>query len=146
MEKIYLEVDKTTIFRGEQIRCVKCEPYSDCSNCCFYFNGNCNQFECYAESRKDGANVIFHNEGIAPTELIKLVSTAYSKYRSCCDMLAEIAQMFIDWDDNIGCEYFPSDGVYLTTSDAKACPADSFFEAVKDKDRISQNDFEKLCI
>lgn len=147
MERYYIEHGETIIHNGVRFKVVKDENESpNCKECCFVNDSECLSFECAKEFRMDGVNVVFVKLGILPFEVIRIAEHKYMEYSDACSSVAKEAQKYIDWDDNIGCEYFPSDGVCLTTSEAKVCPADSFFEAVKDKDRISQNDFEKLCI
>ena len=68
--------------------------------------------------------------------LINEVGSSYTSYRQYCDKVAIEAQKYIDWDNDIGCEYFPSDGVCLTTTDAYVCPATAFFGESKRKDRF----------
>ena len=46
--------------------------------------------------------------------------SSYTSYRQYCDKVAIEAQKYIGWDNDIGCEYFPADGVCLTTTDAYA--------------------------
>lgn len=77
---------------------------------------------------------------------IKKVSDSYIKYLQSCDRVAKEAQKYIKWDKNIGCENFPGDGVCLTTSDTKVCPATSFFSVIEEKGRIDRNEFERICI
>lgn len=67
-------------------------------------------------------------------------------YRQYCDKVAIEAQKYIDWDNDIGCEYFPSDGVCLTTTDAYVCPATAFFGVIKEKGQISQSEFKSICV
>lgn len=74
------------------------------------------------------------------------VEKRYSSYRKSCAVISKKAQQYVDWDDDLGCEYFPSDGVCLTTSDAKVCPADSFFDIAEDQGYISESEFESICI
>lgn len=44
------------------------------------------------------------------------------------------------------CEYFPSDGVCLTTTDVYVCPATAFFGVIKEKGKISQSEFKSICV
>ena len=78
--------------------------------------------------------------------LINGVEKSYILYRKYCVKIAIEAQKYIDWDSDIGCEYFPSDGVCLTTTDAYVCPAASFFGVIKEKGKISQSEFKSICV
>lgn len=78
--------------------------------------------------------------------LINEVGSSYTSYKQHCDKVAIEAQKYIDWDNDIGCEYFPSDGVCLTTTDAYVCPATAFFEVIKEKGQISQSEFKSICV
>lgn len=77
---------------------------------------------------------------------IKNIESSYISYRQNCDNIAIEAQKYIDWDDDIGCEYFPNDGVCLTTTDARVCPAAAFFRVIKTKGGISKSEFISICI
>lgn len=77
---------------------------------------------------------------------INEAANSYISYRNCCDKVAIEAQKHIDWDNDIGCEYFPSDGVCLTTTDAYVCPATTFFGVIKEKGKISRSEFISICI
>lgn len=78
--------------------------------------------------------------------IINKVGASYISYRQTCDKVAIEAQKYIDWDNDIGCEYFPSDGVCLTTTDAHVCPAVAFFGVVKEKGKIAQREFMSICV
>lgn len=78
--------------------------------------------------------------------LINEVGSSYTSYRQYCDKVAIEAQKYIDWDNDIGCEYFPSDGVCLTRTDAYVCPATAFFGVIKEKGQISQSEFKSICV
>lgn len=78
--------------------------------------------------------------------LIKRVDASYNQYVSHCGCVAKAAQKHIDWDDDIGCEYFPGDGVCLTTTDAHVCPASLFFATKKEKGEIDREDFVRICV
>lgn len=80
------------------------------------------------------------------SQLINKVGSSYISYRQNCDKVAVEAQKYIDWDNDIGCEYFPSDGVCLTTTDAHVCPASAFFEIIKIKGEISKSEFMSICV
>ena len=60
-------------------------------------------------------------------------------------MFCQAFQKYIDWDNDIGCEYFPSDGVCLTTTDAYVCPATAFFGVIKERQRHSGQSLCRLC-
>lgn len=62
--------------------------------------------------------------------LIDKASFSYITFRGNCELVAIEAQRYINWDDDIGCDYFPSDGLCLTTTKAHVCPIGFFFAAV----------------
>lgn len=78
--------------------------------------------------------------------LINEAGSSYISYRQKCDKIAIEAQKHIDWDNDIGCEYFPSDGVCLTTTDAHICPATLFFTLIKEKGKIDRWEFDVICV
>lgn len=79
-------------------------------------------------------------------ELIIKAITFYELYRERCNKLAREAQKYVDWDDEIGCEYMPADGICITTTDASVCSVETFFKFVKDKEKISYKEFKSICI
>lgn len=78
--------------------------------------------------------------------LIDKASSSYISYRQNCDKVAIEAQKYIDWDNDIGCECFPSDGICLTTTDAFVCPATIFFSTIKEKGEIGHSEFKSICV
>lgn len=68
--------------------------------------------------------------------LLKRAEKAYYLYRKRCGDIAKEAQTYIDWDNNVGCEYLPSDGLCIlaTVSDKysnggmpeSVCPAGAY--------------------
>ncbi len=81
---------------------------------------------------------------------------AYYAYREKCEKVAKAAQGYINWSDDVGCEYMSSDGLCIltTASDYYAngsmpesvCPESEFFSFVKDKDEITEQEFKSICI
>lgn len=93
------------------------------------------------------------------TELIVSANKYYTKYTKDCDKIAKLAQKYIDWDESIGCEYFPADGICLTAIASKefdsyyslaecVCPASLFFRYIYENNlsKIEYKDFKTLCI
>lgn len=78
--------------------------------------------------------------------LINEADESYISYRKHCDKVAIEAQKYVNWDSHIGCEYFPSDGVCLTTTDASVCPATAFFRIIKEKGKIDLSEFKSICV
>lgn len=76
--------------------------------------------------------------------------TFYNKYRTYCLRVAVEAQKYIDWNDDVNCEYYPSDGLCLNleTDRAYVCPVDSFFSYIKEHNLtlITENEFKSLCV
>jgi len=79
-------------------------------------------------------------------KLIDKARSSYLSYSNKCDDVAKEAQKHINWDDDIGCEYIPSDGICLTTTDNHVCPATLFFKLVEEKGNISQSDLKSIYI
>ena len=85
------------------------------------------------------------------SKLVEKASESYHKHRTSCDMVAKLAQKYIDWDDSIGCDYFPGDGVCITTKFELVCRASVFFIFIHDHEikygeKVSYDNFNKLCI
>lgn len=88
--------------------------------------------------------------------LLERAEKAYYLYRKRCGDIAKEAQTYIDWDNNVGCEYLPSDGLCIlaTVSDKysnggmpeSVCPASTFFSFVKSRERITEQEFKSICI
>lgn len=88
--------------------------------------------------------------------LIMRAEKAYFAYREKCGEVAEATQRYINWSDDVSCEYIPSDGLCIlaTVSDYYAnggmpesvCPTSEFFSFVKDKDKITEQEFKSICI
>lgn len=78
--------------------------------------------------------------------LINKAALSYISHRHDCDKITVQAQKYIDWDNDIGCEYFPSDGVCLTTTDSLVCPATSFFSVIEKEGSIDHSKFKSICV
>lgn len=92
-------------------------------------------------------------------ELILKAYSEHSNYVKDCSNIAKLAQEYIDWDENIGCEYFPADGICLTAVapleyysrhelSECVCPAPLFFEYIHEHglSKIKYRDFRSLCV
>lgn len=89
-------------------------------------------------------------------ESIQQANKSYIAYQQACDTLAMAAQKYIDWDDDVCCQYFSSDGLcILVTLPEKysrldllecVCPVEVFFEAVKAGKSISPAEFKSMSI
>lgn len=85
---------------------------------------------------------------------IKSASMAYLNYSNKCADLAIEAQKYIDFDDNVGCEYIPGTGLCILASvpngysiPESVCAVDSFFSLVdKNEGMISAEEFKSICI
>lgn len=81
---------------------------------------------------------------------------AYYLYRERCGHVAEEAQKYIDWDNNVGCEYLPYDGLCILATipdeysnggiPESVCPASTFFSFVKSREKITEQEFKSICI
>lgn len=89
-------------------------------------------------------------------KLLKAANDAYINYERRCEDIAKEAQKYIDWNDNVGCEYLPADGLCIlatipddcNTSEIPecVCSANSFFSSVKEKGKITPYEFKKISI
>lgn len=88
--------------------------------------------------------------------LLKRAEKAYYLYRKRCGDIAKEAQTYIDWDNNVGCEYLPSDGLCVLATipyeysngsiPESVCPAGTFFSFVKSREKITEQEFKSICI
>lgn len=78
--------------------------------------------------------------------LIRNASLAYDDYMSACDKVAKIVQKHINWDDHIGCEYIPSDGLCITTTESHVCPVESILKLIDKVGEVSYGEFRSICI
>lgn len=89
-------------------------------------------------------------------DAIQKANKAYTTYQQACDTLAMEAQRHIDWDDNVGCQHFPADGLCLLATlpdncgifglPECVCPVKSFFESVEAGNIISPREFKSMSI
>lgn len=88
--------------------------------------------------------------------LRKRAEKAYYLYRERCDDVAKEAQKYIDWDNNVGCEYLPYDGLCILATVSyeysnggmleSVCPTSIFFSFVKSREKITPQEFKSICI
>lgn len=78
---------------------------------------------------------------------IKRANCKYAEYLSACDEVAKAAQKHINWNDNVGCAYMPSDGLCIEI-EANVCPATKFFELPEliGDDMIDEYTYRTNCI
>lgn len=78
-------------------------------------------------------------------KLIKKAILKYDEYKSICEKIAREAQKYIDWSDDISCEYYPADGICLCIECDNDFPhvvsVSTFFEMVKKYKKISKEDY-----
>lgn len=81
------------------------------------------------------------------SKLLKAADDAYINYRYRCDDIAKEAQKHIDWDDNVSCEYYPSDGICIMI-DEHVCYANTFFDLVEESENgmIDRKTYMRNCI
>ena len=79
-------------------------------------------------------------------KLIRNAVLAYNDYISACDKVAKIVQKYINWDDNIGCDYFPEDGLCITTTESDVCPVESLLKLIDKVGEVSFEEFKRMCI
>ncbi len=87
---------------------------------------------------------------------IRKADKAYTTYQQACDELAIEAMKHIGWDDNVGCQHFPADGLCILATlpddcglsglPECVCPVESFFESVEAGNIISPEEFKSMSI
>lgn len=78
---------------------------------------------------------------------IRKASNKYIEYMVACDDVAKEAQIYIDWDDNVSCEYYPADGICIMI-DEHVCYANIFFDLVEESKNgmVDKETFIRNCI
>lgn len=78
---------------------------------------------------------------------IRKASNKYIEYMIACDDISKEAQKHIDWDDNVSCEYYPSDGICIMI-DEHVCYANTFFDLVEESENgmIDRKTYMRNCI
>lgn len=90
------------------------------------------------------------------SKLIKDIMTGYNAYLFYCDVLAREAQKYIDFDNNVSCEYVPGAGVSILATvpcdcstggmSKCACSAKFFFAFMEGKETITSQVFKAISI
>jgi hypothetical protein len=62
---------------------------------------------------------------------IRKAANKYIKYALACDDVAKEAQKYIDWSDDVSCEYYLGDGIGIMI-DEYVCCAKTFFDLVEE--------------
>lgn len=80
----------------------------------------------------------------------------YNRYLYYCNLAAEEAQKYIDWDDFVSCEYIPNTGLSILATVPNdcnisgisecVCPIRSFFSSVKSKKAITTQEFKAISV
>lgn len=78
---------------------------------------------------------------------IRKASNKYIEYMIACDNITKEAQKHIDWDGNVSCEYYPSDGICIMI-DERVCYANTFFDLVEESENgmIDRKTYMRNCI
>lgn len=78
---------------------------------------------------------------------IRKVSNKYRRYMLECSDIAKEAQKYIDWSDDVSCDYYPGDGVCIMI-DENVCYAVTFFDLVEESENgmIDRETFMRICI
>lgn len=72
----------------------------------------------------------------------------WNKFLGRCGIaLLKVAQKHINWNDNVGCAYIPSDGLCIEI-EGYVCPATRFFELTEiiGNDMIDEHTYRISCI
>ena len=82
-----------------------------------------------------------------PWSLIRRASIKYQGYMLDCYDIAKEAQKYIDWSDDVSCEYYPADGICIMIEE-HVCPATIFFDLVEESENgmIDRVTFMINCI
>lgn len=83
-------------------------------------------------------------------DIIQKIRRARSKYvefRMSCEEIAKIAQKHINWNDDVSCDLYPSDGICIEI-ESRVCPVDRFFQLVADSEYgiINEELYIRNCI
>lgn len=78
---------------------------------------------------------------------IRKASNKYIEYMIACDDISKEAQKHIDWDNNVSCEYYPSDGICIMI-DEHVCYVNTFFDLVEESENgmLDRRTFMTNCI
>ena len=78
---------------------------------------------------------------------IRRASIKYQGYMLDCYDIAKEAQKYIDWSDDVSCEYYPGDGVCIMI-DENVCRAATFFDLVEESKNgmVDRETFIRNCI
>lgn len=78
---------------------------------------------------------------------IRKASNKYIEYMLACDDVAKEAQKHIDWNNDVSCEYYPSDGICIMIEE-HVCSAETFFDLVKESENgmLDRGTFMRNCI
>lgn len=78
---------------------------------------------------------------------IRTAEKKYISYMSVCGNIARKAQEYIDWNDDVSCEYYPGDGICIRINE-HVCPATSFFALVDEFgiDKMNEVTYNQNCI
>jgi hypothetical protein len=78
---------------------------------------------------------------------IRRASIKYQGYMLDCYDIAKEAQKYIDWSDDVSCEYYPADGICIMIEE-HVCPATIFFDLVEESENgmIDRVTFMINCI
>lgn len=78
---------------------------------------------------------------------IRRASSKYVEFRAACGKIAKEAQKHIDWNDDVSCDFYPSDGICIEI-DGNVCPATRFFELpeIIGNDKIDKYAYKINCI
>lgn len=78
---------------------------------------------------------------------IRKASIKYQEYILDCYEITKEAQKYIDWNDDVSCEYYPGDGVCIMI-DEDICNAETFFDLVEESENgmVDKKTFMRNCI
>ena len=84
-------------------------------------------------------------------EKIDLAITAYEEFRLNCDAISREAQKYIDFIDDISCDFYPSDGICICVDTPEyhiplVITASTFFETVQKKGKLTYEDLKLIAI
>ena len=106
-------------------------------------------FDEILEANKDVLEYIKEIENMKGNifDKIRKASNKYIEYMIACDDVAKEAQKYIDWDDNVSCEYYPADGICIMIEE-HVCYAAIFFDLVEESENgmIDRETFMRNCI
>lgn len=78
---------------------------------------------------------------------IRKAANKYREYRLACDNVAKEVQKYIDWNNDVSCDYYPGDGICIMIEE-HVCFIDTFLDLVEESENgmLDRETFMRNCI